>query len=103
MKAVYDERRRYLLPRIKALGLGVAHDPTGAFYVLANAKHWAERFGGSSLKLAFDILEQAHVGVTPGIDFGNNAEGFLRFSYANSLANIGHGLDRLAKYSQRFV
>ena len=100
MKAVYDERRRFLLPRLKALGLGVAHDPTGAFYVLANAKHWAARFGGSSLRLAFDILEKAHVGVTPGIDFGAGAEGFLRFSYANSLENIALGLDRLAVYAQ---
>ncbi|MDQ7836456.1 MAG: pyridoxal phosphate-dependent aminotransferase [Humidesulfovibrio sp.] len=100
MKAIYDERRRYLLPRIKALGLGVAHDPTGAFYVLANARHWAERFGGSSLKLAFDILEKAHVGVTPGIDFGANAEGFLRFSYANSLTNLAQGMDRLAAYAR---
>jgi (5-formylfuran-3-yl)methyl phosphate transaminase len=100
MKAIYDERRRYLLPRLKALGLGVAHDPTGAFYVLANARHWAERFGGSSLKLAFDILEKAHVGVTPGIDFGQNAEGFLRFSYANSLENIATALDRLAAYAR---
>ena len=101
MKAIYDERRRYMLPRIKALGLGVAHDPTGAFYVLANARHWAQRFGGSSLKLAFDILAQAHVGVTPGIDFGANAEGFLRFSYANSLENIRTGMDRLTAYAQR--
>jgi len=100
MKAIYDERRRYLLPRIKALGLGVAHDPTGAFYVLANARHWAERFGGSSLALAFDILEKAHVGVTPGIDFGANAEGFLRFSYANSLTNLAQGMDRLAAYAR---
>ncbi|MBU1231207.1 MAG: pyridoxal phosphate-dependent aminotransferase [Proteobacteria bacterium] len=100
MKAVYDQRRRYILPRIKALGLGVAHDPTGAFYVLANARHWAESFGGSSLALAFDILEKAHVGVTPGIDFGANAEGFLRFSYANSLENIGRGMDRLAAYAR---
>jgi len=99
MKATYDERRRFLLPRLKALGLGVAHDPTGAFYVLANARRWAEKFGGSSLKLAYDILEKAHVGVTPGIDFGQGAEGFLRFSYANSLENIDEALRRLEKYA----
>jgi len=99
MKATYDERRRYILGRIKALGLGVAHDPTGAFYVLVNAKHWAAKFGGSSLKLAYDILEKAHVGVTPGIDFGQGAEGFLRFSYANSLENIARAMDRLEKYA----
>ncbi len=99
MKTIYDERRRFLLPRLKALGLGVAHDPTGAFYVLANARKWAEKFDGSSLKLAYDILEKCHVGVTPGIDFGQEAEGFLRFSYANSLENIGEAMHRLEKYA----
>jgi aspartate/methionine/tyrosine aminotransferase len=38
------------------------------------------------------------VGVTPGIDFGANGEGYLRFSYANSLENIKEGLDRLERY-----
>jgi aspartate/methionine/tyrosine aminotransferase len=99
MKAVYDERRRFLLPRLKALGLGVANDPTGAFYVLANARHWAANFGGSSLRLAYDILEKCHVGVTPGIDFGQGAEGYLRFSYANSLENIAEAVRRLEKYA----
>jgi aspartate/methionine/tyrosine aminotransferase len=48
--------------------------------------------------LAFDILEKAHVGVTPGIDFGQNGEGYLRFSYANSMENIREGLDRIEVY-----
>jgi len=59
-----------------------------------NAKH----LSGDSYALAFDILEKAHVGVTPGIDFGPNGEGFLRFSYANSLENIEEGLNRLERY-----
>ena len=99
MKATYDERRRFLLPRLKALGLGVAHDPTGAFYVLANARTWAEKFDGSSLRLAYDILEKCHVGVTPGIDFGQGAEGYLRFSYANSIENLSEAMNRLEKYA----
>jgi aspartate/methionine/tyrosine aminotransferase len=99
MKATYDERRKFLLPRLRALGLGVANDPTGAFYVLANAQKWAEKFGGSSLKLAYDILEKTHIGVTPGIDFGQGAEGFLRFSYANSLENLEEAIHRLEKYA----
>jgi aspartate/methionine/tyrosine aminotransferase len=41
------------------------------------------------------------VGVTPGIDFGANGEGFLRFSYANSLENIQEGLNRLERYIQQ--
>ena len=68
--------------------------PTGAFYVLANAK----RFGEDSKALAFDILEHAHVGVTPGVDFGSRAEGYLRFSYANSLERIEEAVERIGHY-----
>ncbi|MES0363177.1 MAG: pyridoxal phosphate-dependent aminotransferase [Desulfobacteria bacterium] len=94
MRAVYDERRRFMIKRLKDLGFGITVEPTGAFYVLANAK----RFSEDSYKLAFDILEHAHVGVTPGIDFGANAEGYIRFSYANTLENIEEGMDRIEKY-----
>jgi aspartate/methionine/tyrosine aminotransferase len=38
------------------------------------------------------------VGVTPGIDFGENGEGYIRFSYANSLENIKEGMDRIERY-----
>jgi aspartate/methionine/tyrosine aminotransferase len=76
------------------LGFGITVEPTGAFYVFANAKH----ISNDSYKLAFDILENARVGVTPGIDFGQNGEGYLRFSYANSVENIEEGLKRLKRY-----
>jgi aspartate/methionine/tyrosine aminotransferase len=94
MKAVYDERRRYMIRRVRELGFGLAVEPAGAFYMLANARHLAE----SSYDLAFEILEKAGVGVSPGIEFGQNAEGYLRFSYANSLENIKEGLDRIEAY-----
>ena len=94
MVRIYDERRRYMIQRLKGMGLGITVEPTGAFYILANAK----RFSGDSYRLAFDILHNAKVGVTPGIDFGFNAEGYLRFSYANSLENIAEGMDRLEGY-----
>jgi aspartate/methionine/tyrosine aminotransferase len=94
MKAIYDQRRRYMINRLKEMGLGITVEPTGAFYVFANAKH----ISNDSYRLAFDILEKAHVGVTPGIDFGRHGEGYLRFSYANSLENIQEGLDRLERY-----
>ena len=44
---------------------------------------------------AFDILEKAGVGCTPGVDFGSGGEGYIRFTYANSLENIKEGMDRL--------
>jgi aspartate/methionine/tyrosine aminotransferase len=94
MRAIYDERRRFMIKRLKEIGFGITVEPTGAFYVLANAR----RFSGDSYKLAFDILDHAHVGVTPGIDFGLNAEGYLRFSYANTLENIAEGMDRIERY-----
>ncbi len=94
MKTLYDQRRRYMITRLRELGLGITVEPTGAFYVFANAKHLST----DSYALAFDILDKAHVGVTPGIDFGPHGEGYLRFSYANSLENITEGLDRLARY-----
>jgi aspartate/methionine/tyrosine aminotransferase len=94
MRSTYNERRRFMIRRLKEIGFGITVEPTGAFYVLGNAK----RFSEDSYKLAFDILENAHVGVTPGIDFGANAEGYLRFSYATALENIAEGLDRLERY-----
>ena len=94
MRGIYDERRRFMVSRLKELGFGIAVEPTGAFYVFANARHISQ----DSYALAFDILERAHVAVAPGIDFGTNGEGYLRFSYANSLENIAKGLDRLATY-----
>ena len=94
MKTIYNERRIYMIRRLREMGLGITVEPTGAFYVFANARHISE----DSYRLAFDILENARVGVTPGIDFGANAEGYLRFSYANSIENIAEGLDRLERY-----
>jgi len=94
MKATYDQRRHYIIERLRELGFGITVDPVGAFYVLARAKH----LSNNSYELAFEILEKAGVGVTPGIDFGSNAEGYLRFSYANSLENIAEALDRIGEF-----
>jgi aspartate/methionine/tyrosine aminotransferase len=96
MQKIYNERRLFMIRRLKELGFGITVEPTGAFYVFANARH----ISGDSYKLAFDILEKAHVGVGPGIDFGQNGEGYLRFSYANSLENIEEGMERLEQYLQ---
>ena len=94
MRGIYDQRRRYLVPALRRLGFGVAAEPTGAFYVLANAK----RFSRDSHTFAFEILERAGVCVAPGIGFGTNGEGYLRFSYANSLDNLKEGLRRLEAF-----
>ena len=94
MKRIYNQRRKFMIKRLKEIGFSITVEPTGAFYVFANARS----FSGDSYRLAFDILENAHVGVTPGIDFGKNGEGYLRFSYANSMENIAEGLERIERY-----
>jgi aspartate/methionine/tyrosine aminotransferase len=94
MRAAYDTRRRFLLAGLAKLGFKIPVPPTGAFYVFVNARHLST----DSYALAFDILEKVKVGVAPGIDFGSGGEGFLRFSYANSLENLQEGLSRLESY-----
>ena len=97
MKSLYNERRVLLFQGLRRLGFRITVEPTGAFYILANAK----RFGADSKPLAYEILEGAGVGCTPGIDFGKNAEGYLRFTYANSKENIEEALDRMEAYLGR--
>jgi aspartate/methionine/tyrosine aminotransferase len=94
MKEIYNQRRQYMLKRVRGMGLTIKTEPTGAFYVFANAKEFCD----NSYEFAFEILEKAGVGVTPGIDFGSNGEGFIRFTYANSMENIREGMDRLEEF-----
>jgi aspartate/methionine/tyrosine aminotransferase len=93
-RGILDGRRRAMIAGLKAAGLGVGWEPTGAFYVLANAR----RYAADSTRFAFDVLEAARVAVTPGAAFGANAEGYLRFSYAASLERIQEGLRRLDRF-----
>lgn len=94
MVSIYDKRRKLMIERLRKIGFGVAVEPVGAFYVLANAKD----FTNDSLKFAFKLLEETGVGTAPGINFGSNAEGYIRFSYANSIENISKGMDRIEQY-----
>jgi aspartate/methionine/tyrosine aminotransferase len=96
MVRTYDERRRFLLRRVRGMGLGVSVDPTGAFYIFANAKAFTE----DAYHFCLDVLDKARVAITPGIDFGSGGEGYVRFSYANSLENLSEGADRLERYLQ---
>lgn len=94
MRKVYAERRLFLLEGLRGLGFEIPHPPTGAFYVLVNAK----KYTNDSLSFSYDVLRKAHVAVAPGIDFGSNAEGYLRFSYATAKDRIAEGMARLGKY-----
>lgn len=94
MTAQYSKRREVLYDGLKKLGFPIPCKPMGAYYIFAQADH----LDTDSLRLAKRILEEAHVGVTPGIDFGSHAEGWLRFSFANNIDNINEALRRLKKW-----
>ena len=99
MRSIYNERRMYIIERLKKMGFVIHTEPQGAFYVFCDAR----KFTSDSYRFAFDVLEKAHVGITPGIDFGTGGEGFVRFSYANSLENIRTGMDRIEKYLSKLA
>ncbi len=97
MRGIYDERRKITLALLKEVGLATLHEPQGAFYAFADAR----AHGASSLELAREILEATGVAVAPGADFGPAGEGFLRFSYCNSVASIQVGIEKIGAFLKR--
>lgn len=100
--AVYRENRRLMLDELPKAGFTDIAPPDGAFYVYADVS----RFTDNSLDFAREILDQAGVAVTPGLDFDpQRGAGTLRFSYARSTEDIREGLARLKTFmvSRGFV
>jgi len=95
MVARFDERRRFVLKRLREIGLNVPCEPHGAFYVWVDCR----QFGEDSLTLANRILDETGVALAPGLDFGESGRGFLRISYANSMENIAEGMARLGSFA----
>ena len=93
-KAHYERNRLVLGQGLRALGLDVA-DGDGAFYAYADVG----RFTNDSLSWCKDLLQQAGVAATPGVDFDrSNGSRFVRFSYAGSRETIEQALARLADF-----
>ncbi len=95
MRALYDERRRFLVPALREAGLTIECEPCGAFYAFADARCW----DSDSLRLSQRLLEEAGVAAAPGIDFGPGGEGFLRFSFATSTERLAEGVTRLKSWA----
>lgn len=94
-RAVYAENRRLLLQALPAMGLARFAPPDGAFYLYVDVGHLTD----DSRRLAAEILDQAGVAVTPGLDFDPARGGrTLRLSYAGSTADIREGIARLGEF-----
>ena len=94
-RAIFQERRDYLLPAVQSLGFKVPVTPEGAFYLYADCSDFTD----DSYVFALELLSEAGVAITPGKDFGDNQpERYVRFSYANELANLKEAMTRLQQY-----
>jgi aspartate/methionine/tyrosine aminotransferase len=93
--AVYRRNRALMLDGLPKAGFDRIAPPDGAFYVYADVSHLTD----DSRAFAAEILDQAGVAVTPGLDFDPvRGAGFLRFSYARSTDDIEEGLKRLESF-----
>lgn len=93
MVSEFDARRKIIVDELNQIPGFSCIEPGGAFYAFPNITNT----GMSSQKLQEKILEEAGVAVIAGTSFGVHGEGFLRFSYANSIENIREALKKIAR------
>lgn len=98
-RAEFKARRDYFIPALRQLGLDVPVMPDGAFYAWAECSQACHRLGvKDSWDLSFALMQQAHLAVTPGRDFGTaDTARHIRFSTASSMAHLQDAVARLAR------
>jgi aspartate/methionine/tyrosine aminotransferase len=97
MVEAFRQRRNAIVDGLNAIHGFRCLRPKGAFYVFPNV----EGTGMSAKDLQARLLEEAGVACLAGTAFGAHGEGFLRFSYANSLENIHEALSRIHSFVDR--
>ncbi len=101
-RAEFKARRDYFIPALNDLGLTVPVMPDGAFYAWADCSTACQKLDlKDSWDFAHAALHQAHVALTPGRDFGSfETARFVRFSTANSMAELQTAIERLKAWLQ---
>jgi aspartate/methionine/tyrosine aminotransferase len=96
-RAEFKARRDYFIPALNAVGLTVPVQPDGAFYAWADCSAALAHLGlKDSWDFAYVVMQQAHVALTPGRDFGTAQTGqFVRFSTASSMEQLHTAASRL--------
>lgn len=96
-RAEFRARRDAIVPALESLGFKVPVPPDGAFYVWMDCS----AFTSDSWDFCFDMMRRAHVALTPGRDFGrNDAQRWVRLSFASSLDDLMEAVARLAQVLQ---
>jgi len=91
----FERRRDFLVPALERAGLLVPARPRGAFYVYTDCA----AFGDDAKRFALEMLEEAGVAATPGVDFGaNGTQHCLRFAYTRGLADLEEAAERIARF-----
>ncbi|MEJ2692223.1 MAG: pyridoxal phosphate-dependent aminotransferase [Candidatus Thiodiazotropha sp.] len=94
-RQAFESRRDFLLPALRQLGFTIPVTPQGAFYLYAGCAAMT----GDSMAFARQLLEQAGVAVTPGLDFGaHRPEAHLRFAYTTDLPLLAEGVERIRRF-----
>ncbi len=93
MKGEYKKRRNFIYSSFEEMGIPCIR-PDGAFYAFANIS----RFGMTAKEFALKLLDAENVACVPGTAFGKCGEGFIRCSYATSLAEIKEAMIRIARF-----
>ena len=98
-RAEFKARRDYFIPALESIGLPVPVKPDGAFYAWADCRAAAEKLGvKGSWDFAYAVMNQAHLAITPGRDFGQaETANYVRFSTANSMEQLQEAIARLKK------
>jgi aspartate/methionine/tyrosine aminotransferase len=96
MVAAFDERRRVIVSELNQIAGFRCVDPGGAFYAFPNI----EGTGFDARTLQDKLLTEAGVATVAGTSFGDYGEGYIRFSYANSVDNIRDAIARIKQCLQ---
>ncbi|HEY3431971.1 MAG TPA: pyridoxal phosphate-dependent aminotransferase [Rhodocyclaceae bacterium] len=97
-RLAFQARRDFMLEGLSSLGIKITARPDGAFYIYGDVSSLTN----NSFSFAMELLEQAGVAATPGLDFGNNQpEHHIRFAYTVSKEKLEEGIHRLKNYLER--
>ncbi|MDD5250463.1 MAG: pyridoxal phosphate-dependent aminotransferase [Rhodocyclaceae bacterium] len=94
-RAEFRARRDLLLAGLSGLGFEIAAEPQGAFYIYAGLGSLAD----DSYRFALDLIDNAGVAATPGLDFGSNApQRHMRFAYTVTQEKLAEGIRRIERF-----
>jgi aminotransferase len=95
----FKKRRRIITDGLNDIDGFFCTPPKGAFYAFPNI----EKIRKSSMELAQLMLRKAKVAVVPGVAFGPQGEGKIRFSFANSKENIQEAIERIGQTVKNII